>query len=162
MFNNCKIVIFNFNSSNIYYNKALRIYSSFIFFNVIFICVAYLLSFILSLNLIIRISYTDLIMILYFNITLICVNHFWLYNIFLKLFGDVEEKLRSEVGSNQIFSICHWNLKSISAYNYIKLSLLRACLSTHNFDVIFISETCLDSDTSHEYANPEKSRLHFN
>ena len=37
----------------------------------------------------------------------------------------------------------------------IKLSLLRTYLSTHRFDVICISETYLDSDTSHEDANLE-------
>ena len=44
-------------------------------------------------------------------------------------------------------------MNSISAHNYIKLSLLRAYLSTHRFDVICLSETYLDSDTSHEDAN---------
>ena len=46
-------------------------------------------------------------------------------------------------------------MNSISAHNYIKLSLLRAYLSTHRFDVICLSETYLDSDTSHEDANLE-------
>ena len=36
----------------------------------------------------------------------------------------------------------------ISGHNYIKVSLLRAGISTHKFDVIGISETYLDSDTS--------------
>ena len=43
-------------------------------------------------------------------------------------------------------------MNSISAHNYIELSLLRAYLYTHRFDVIFLSETNLDSDTSHEDA----------
>ena len=38
---------------------------------------------------------------------------------------------------------------------YTKLPLLRAYLSTHWFDVICLSETYLDSDTSHEDANLE-------
>ena len=48
-----------------------------------------------------------------------------------------------------------WNLNRISAHNYIKLSLLRAYLSTHKFDVICISETYRDFDTSHEHTNLE-------
>ena len=44
--------------------------------------------------------------------------------------------------------VCHWNLNSISAHYYIKLSLLRAYVSTQKFDVICISETYLNSDTS--------------
>ena len=159
MFNNCKIACCN--STNIYYNKALRIYSSFIFFGIIFICVAYLFSLtvcLMSSSSILlrakfRISCTDLNTILYFSITLIYVNHFWLYNIFMKLGGDVEENPGTKPSSNQIFSIYHWNLNSISAHNYIKLLFLRTYLSTHEFDVICICETYLDSDTSHEDAN---------
>ena len=65
----------------------------------------------------------------------------------MKLCGDVEENQGPKPNSNQNFSICHWNLKIISAQNYIKLSLLRAYLSTHKFDVICISENYLDSDS---------------
>ena len=73
----------------------------------------------------------------------------------MKLCGDFEEKLAPKPSSNQVFSICHWNLNSISV-SYIKLSILRPYLSTHKFDVICISETFLDSNTSYEDANLEK------
>ena len=73
----------------------------------------------------------------------------------MKLCGNVEENLGPKASSNQSFSICHWNLDSISAHNYIKLSLLKVYLSTNKFDVICISETYLDSDTSHEDVYPE-------
>ena len=123
MFNNYKNIYCN--SCNIYYNKALRIYSSFIFFRVIFICVAYLYSLTVCL-MILRakfwISYTYLNTILYFSITLIYVNHFWLYNIFMKLCGNVEENPGPKPSSKQIFSLRHCTLNSISAHNYIKLS----------------------------------------
>ena len=102
-----------------------------------------------------RINYPHLNTILYFSITLIFVNHFWLYNIFTKLCGDVEENRGPKLSSNQIFSIFHWNLKSVFAHNHTKLSLLRVYLSAHKFDVIFLSETYLDFDTSHENANLE-------
>ena len=102
-----------------------------------------------------RISYTYLNTILYFSITLMYVNHFQLHNIFMKLCDDVEENPGPKLSSNQIFSICHWNLNRISAHNYIKLSLSRAYLSTHKFDVICISETYLDSDASDEDTNLE-------
>ena len=45
----------------------------------------------------------------------------------------------------QNLSICHWNLNSICAHNYIKVNLLRAYLSIHKFDIICLSETHLDS-----------------
>ena len=40
-------------------------------------------------------------------------------------------------------------------HNYIKISLLRAYLSTHRVDVNCLSETYLDSDRSHEDINLE-------
>ena len=73
----------------------------------------------------------------------------------MKVCGDVEENPGPKPSSNQSFSIYHWNLNSISAHNYFELSLLRAYLSTHKFDLIFISETYPDSNTSHEDANLE-------
>ena len=66
-----------------------------------------------------------------------------------------EENPRPKPSSNQVFSTFHWSLNIISEHNYIKVSLLRAYLSTHRFDVICLSETYLDSDTSHEDANLE-------
>ena len=66
----------------------------------------------------------------------------------MKLSGDVEENPGPKPSSYRSFSICHWNLNSISAHNYMKLSLLRTYLSTHKFDVICLSETYLNSDTS--------------
>ena len=44
--------------------------------------------------------------------------------------------------------LCHWNFNSITAHNYLKISLLRAYISLHNFDVVYISETYLDSTTA--------------
>ena len=69
--------------------------------------------------------------------------------------GNVEENPGRKPSSSQSFSICHWNLNSISAHNYIKLSFLRAYVSTHKFDVICISETYLNSDTPNVDENLE-------
>ena len=66
----------------------------------------------------------------------------------MKLNGNVEENPGPKPSSSQSFSICYWNLNSITAHNYIKLSFLRAYVSTHKFDVIYISETYLNSGTS--------------
>ena len=41
--------------------------------------------------------------------------------------------------------ICHWNLNSMPAHNFIKLSLLRAHISISKFDIIGLSETYLDA-----------------
>ena len=47
-----------------------------------------------------------------------------------------------------LLEICHWNLNRISAQNYIKLLLLKAYIAIHKFDIIFLSETYLDSSTT--------------
>ena len=55
------------------------------------------------------------------------------------------------------FSICHWNLNSITAQNYLKIFLLRACILLYNFDVACISETHLDSIIAFDDNNLEIS-----
>ena len=44
-----------------------------------------------------------------------------------------------------MFVNCHWNLNSISAHGYSKLFLLKACNSVHKLDIIYLSETYIDS-----------------
>ena len=46
---------------------------------------------------------------------------------------------------NKSFSICHWNLNSITAHGYAKVSLLKAYITAHKMDIICLSETYLDS-----------------
>ena len=87
-------------------------------------------------------------MILQISLIFLYVNHFWFFKIIFKLSGDVEENAGPKPSSSQSFSICHWNLNSISAHNYIKLSPLRAYISTHKLDVICIYGTYLKSYTS--------------
>ena len=45
-------------------------------------------------------------------------------------------------------SICHWNLSSISDHNYVKLSLFRAYLAFHKFNIICLFKTYLNSSNS--------------
>ena len=65
----------------------------------------------------------------------------------LELSGDVEFNPGPKPDSIQSFSICHWNLNSMSAHNYSKISLLTAYISIHDFDIICLSETYLTSTT---------------
>ena len=44
------------------------------------------------------------------------------------------------------FTICHWNLNSISAHNFFKIHLLKVNLPIHKFDIVCLSETYLESD----------------
>ena len=70
----------------------------------------------------------------------------WLCKIFLILLsGDVEINQVPRRNTDETFSICHWNLNSLLAYNYNKLFLLKAYIAVHKFDVICLSETYLDS-----------------
>ena len=126
------------------------------FFNTIFICEAYLFtllecfksSSLCSLRLTFRTIYTCLNLILNIIILLLYSNHFRNYETVLKLSGDIEENPWPKPSSNQSFPICHWNLNSISAHNYMKILLIKAYMSTQIFDAICISESCLDSDIS--------------
>ena len=83
----------------------------------------------------------------------IYLHYIWLSLTIIRLSGDIEEKPGPKRNSNQSFSICHWNLNSITAHNYLKVSLLRAYISLHNFDVVCISETYLDSITALDEEN---------
>ena len=74
--------------------------------------------------------------------------HVWLLLIKTKRNGDIEQNPGPKPNSCQSFSFCHWNLNSILAHNFIKLSLLRACIAFHKFDVVCLSETYLNASIS--------------
>ena len=72
----------------------------------------------------------------------------WLQILLVLLSGDVEVKPGPKRTPKASLSICHWNLNRISAHNYIKLSLLRAYLAFHIFDIICLSKICLNFTNS--------------
>ena len=74
------------------------------------------------------------------------------------LSGDVEINPGPKRTPKASLSICHWNLNSISAHNYFKLSLLRAYLAFHKFDIICLSETYLNSSNSPDDDHPLNSK----
>ena len=61
------------------------------------------------------------------------------------LIGDVEINPGPLSNCKEYFSICHWNLNSISAHDYSKLFLLKTYIILRKFDIICLSETYLDS-----------------
>ena len=63
------------------------------------------------------------------------------------LSGDIKTNPGPTPSSGQCFSICHWNLNSITVHNFAKLSLLIAYNLVHSFDIICPSETYLDFET---------------
>ena len=71
--------------------------------------------------------------------------YLWCSKFILLLSGDIETNPGPAVNNLQSLSICHWNLNSIAAENFAKISLLQAYLTVHKFDIICLSETYLDS-----------------
>ena len=60
--------------------------------------------------------------------------------------GDVElNPGPKNTKSSDYFSLCHWNINSLLAHYFSKLSLIEACNTHHNFEMICLSETYLDS-----------------
>ena len=90
------------------------------------------------------------LLILFFTFV---VYHPLLFIRLVKLNGDVEENPGPKRYSAQCLIICHWNLNSIAAHNFIKVALLKACLSVHEKDIICLSETYLDSSVPVDYDN---------
>ena len=71
----------------------------------------------------------------------------WLYVLLIRLRGgEVELNPGPKRNTVQTLSICHWNLNSICAHNFAKLTLLRAYVSVCKFDIICLSETYLDDE----------------
>ena len=73
---------------------------------------------------------------------------FWLQNLLVLSIGDVEKNPGPKRTLKASLSICHWNLNSISALSYAKLSRLIAYLAFHKFYIICLSETYLNSNNS--------------
>ena len=61
---------------------------------------------------------------------------------------DVEVKPGPKLNScqNQNFSIWYWNLNSVIAHSFAKVSLLTPYLSVNKFDIVCLSETFLNSE----------------
>ena len=66
---------------------------------------------------------------------------------FLLCNGDIEPNPGPKKLKQNSQSICHWNLNSLSAHNFAKLTQLKAYNSIYKHDFICLSETYLDSAT---------------
>ena len=92
-------------------------------------------------------SFTTIVMSLWITI--------WLCIILISLSGDVQLNPGPRDKSRSAFSTCHWNLHSVTAHNYAKISLLEAYITAQKFDVVCISETYLYSSTAYDNSNLE-------
>ena len=59
--------------------------------------------------------------------------------------GNVELNPRPKNTKSYHFALCHWNFNSLPSHDLSKLSLIEAYNTHHNFDLIRLSETYLDS-----------------
>ena len=84
------------------------------------------------------------------DIVLLCARY---YIYIILLCGDVKLNPGPKLNSSKCFSICHWNLNSITSHSFIKVSLLSAYNVVHNFAIICISESYLNS---HMFTNDDK------
>ena len=71
--------------------------------------------------------------------------HFLVVKLLLRC-GDVESNPGPK--SKHCLSVCHYNVNSIVVHNFAKLSSLEAFNAVHDFDIICISESFLDSSFS--------------
>ena len=71
-------------------------------------------------------------------------------NVFLLFFiqnllyccGDIEQNPGPKYSS---LTFCHWNLNGLTAHDSTKVSLLQAHITQHNYDIICLTETFLNS-----------------
>ena len=84
-----------------------------------------------------------------------CQSHSCLFIPLINISDNVEYP-GSKRYSVQYLSICHWNLNSIAAHNYIKLVLLKAYLSIHEINILSLSEAM-----GIQYENEYKLRFFY-
>ena len=74
----------------------------------------------------------------------ICTQSQWVFRRIL-LSGDVDANPGPDT-----FNVCFWNLNSITAHDFLRVSLIEAYISVYNCDLIGIVETHLDSTIEQE------------
>ena len=74
--------------------------------------------------------------------------------------GDVELNPEPKNTKSYNFSLCHSNLNSLPAHDFSKLSLIKAYNIHHNFDMICLSETYLDSTYTDDDTRLKRFQFH--
>ena len=95
------------------------------------------------------ISLTESLLLLYHYFERVYIFLFTLLYLFVLLQCDKDIELNPGPKNlkNKLLSVCHWNLNSLTAHNYSKLTQLKAYVSLYKYDFICLSETYLDSTT---------------
>ena len=84
--------------------------------------------------------------------------YLWHINTLIYLSGDIETNPGPISNYVHGLKICHWNLNSIETDNFVKIPLLEAYAITHNFDVVCLHETFLDSSHANDDPRLQLSR----
>ena len=87
-----------------------------------------------------KFNIANVLLIKYFDF---CCYAFDLKHMLLLEPGDIE----TNPGPRRSFFIkfCQWDLNGLGAHDFLKMPLIEAFITTHNFDIICLSETFLDS-----------------
>ena len=75
-------------------------------------------------------------------------SHFCFYSRLIELSRNVDKNPGPKSKPDRSFLICHRNLNSIAAHNFSKIKSLITYNYIHHFDIIYLSETYLNSDIS--------------
>ena len=106
-----------------------------------------------------RFTSSSVVRISYICVLLTFIYHIWLYLIISNGSGDIKKNPGPKPNFYQRFSICHchWRRSSvfsvnfdISVHSFLKFSILSTYIAVHNFDVICLSETHLNSSILHD------------
>ena len=86
-----------------------------------------------------------------FNDISFIIRHYFLYIFHIRLIrfsGNIQPNPGPKPSSFKCFSICHWNLNNIASHDFLKVKRLTAYNVMHNFGIICISKSYLNTDTS--------------
>ena len=77
----------------------------------------------------------------------------------LRSHGDIKLNPGPRKSNDNNLSVYHWNLNSITAHNFSKLTQPKTYISTYKYDFICLSETYLDSSTPNNLIDIEGYNL---
>ena len=72
------------------------------------------------------------------------IQYIWVHALLIRQNGDIEMNPGSRANTFHSFPISYWNLNSLTAHNYLKVSPLRAYVAITKFGVVCLSEADLN------------------
>ena len=67
---------------------------------------------------------------------MLCVN---------SLIAHLDQAILEKTQDLKNLQFCHWNLNDLVAHDFVKIPMIESLITTHDFDIICLSETCLGS-----------------